>query len=93
MGGGFMSFEKSNFEKWDPYNWEDGKWNFDVYLFDCFEQFLNKEENHDKVEGGKCLKDGVEFRARDITNNCPEIVCFHTWQAIVYRHQREFNYN
>ena len=66
---------------------------FDKYIWKCFTEFLDKEENHIETVFGKRLKDGVEFLWDDSKNRNPTQVPNDTWRRLLYKHIQRFHYN
>ncbi|MES2592183.1 MAG: hypothetical protein V4608_09885 [Bacteroidota bacterium] len=64
---------------------------FDNYIWACYLEFL--EENHVLTEdGGKRLKDGVEFDWADAKNRNP-MVSNGVWKDLLLFHLYHFKYN
>lgn len=64
---------------------------FDQYLWDCFLELL--EHNHELTpDGGKRLKDGVEFNWQNAKNRNPMVVD-ELWKEILLKHLRHYGYN
>ena len=62
---------------------------FDEYIWDSFVCFLNIEGNHYETEdGGKYLKDGIEFRPLDVINRNPSQVSDLLWKEVLLSHLR-----
>ncbi len=64
---------------------------FDSYIWACFLEFL--EENHELTEdGGKRLKDGVEYKWTGSKNRNP-IVSDELWKEVLFAHLRHLRDN
>ena len=66
---------------------------FEDYIWNCFLDFLNKEENHDRDRGGKQLKKGKEYYVSSTKNRNPRQVPKHLWVELLKRHLHNQNYN
>lgn len=69
------------------------KMDFDSYIFECFNKFLNTEGNFIQTEYGKHLKDGVEYLWTYSSNRNPKQVPDGVWQRILWEHLKRTNYN
>lgn len=66
---------------------------FDSYIFQCFNKFLNTEGNYVQTDYGKHLKDGVDYLWTNSANRNPAQVPDGIWQTLLWQHLKHFYYN
>lgn len=72
---------------------ELNKMDFDSYIFQCFNKFLNTEGNYIQTEYGKHLRDGVEYLWANSSNRNPKQVPDILWKEMLWKHLKRIEYN
>jgi hypothetical protein len=66
---------------------------FDDYIFQCFIQFLEDENNYIETEEGRKLRAGVDFELGDARNRNLNQVCNGLWKEVLRSHLHNYTYN